>query len=46
MPVVPMTLISGALMIVVSWFTSRPSEATISRYFTSVGKGSEVARVI
>jgi Na+/proline symporter len=32
MPVVPMTLISGALMIVVSLVTRPPSAATIARY--------------
>jgi hypothetical protein len=33
MPVVPMVLISSLLMIVVSWFTSKPSHTTIERYF-------------
>ena len=32
MPVVPMTLISGALMVVVSLLTKPPSAATIERY--------------
>jgi SSS family solute:Na+ symporter len=32
MPVVPMTLISGALMVVVSLLTRAPSESTIQRY--------------
>lgn len=34
MPVVPMTLISAGLMAIVSWLTSRPSEATLRRYFS------------
>ena len=33
MPVVPMTLISAALMVGVSWLTPKPSAATLSRYF-------------
>ena len=33
MPVVPMTLISAALMVVVSACTPKPSRATVSRYF-------------
>jgi len=33
MPVVPMTLVSALLMVVVSWITSRPSRETIERYF-------------
>ena len=33
MPVVPMTLISSALMVIVSWFTPRPTQSTIARYF-------------
>jgi hypothetical protein len=32
LPVVPMTLISGALMMVVSLLTPPPSPATIQRY--------------
>ena len=32
LPVVPMTLISGALMIVVSLVTPPPSAATVQRY--------------
>jgi hypothetical protein len=34
LPVVPMTLISGALMLVVSWLTptARPLPATLNRY--------------
>jgi Na+/proline symporter len=32
-PVVPMTLISALLMVVVSLMTKKPSEATIARYF-------------
>jgi len=34
MPVVPMTIISALLMVVVSWMSQRPSESTIARYFT------------
>jgi Na+/proline symporter len=33
LPVVPMTLISGLLMMVVSWLTPKPSQATLGRYF-------------
>jgi SSS family solute:Na+ symporter len=33
LPVVPMTIISALLMIVVSMLTAKPDEATISRYF-------------
>ena len=33
MPVVPMTIISALLIIVVSWMTKKPSAATIQRYF-------------
>ena len=33
MPVVPMTVISAILMIVVSWLTPGPSDTTINRYF-------------
>jgi hypothetical protein len=33
MPVVPMTIISALLMIVVSSITSKPSGAAIKRYF-------------
>ncbi|MEZ5351187.1 MAG: sodium:solute symporter family protein [Bryobacteraceae bacterium] len=33
LPVVPMTVISGVLMIVVSWVTPKPSAAAIGRYF-------------
>jgi SSS family solute:Na+ symporter len=33
MPVVPMTLISAAVMIIGSLLTSRPSDATLARYF-------------
>jgi SSS family solute:Na+ symporter len=35
MPVVPMTLVSAGLMVSVSWFTRRPSDGTLSRYFQS-----------
>jgi SSS family solute:Na+ symporter len=34
MPVVPMTLISAALLIIVSWVTPRPGSKTIERYFS------------
>ena len=33
MPVVPMTLISGLLMILVSWVTPKPGPETVNRYF-------------
>jgi solute:Na+ symporter, SSS family len=33
MPVVPMTIISAALIVVVSWLTSKPGPATLQRYF-------------
>jgi len=33
MPVVPMTIVSALLMIVVSYVTAKPSTATITRYF-------------
>jgi SSS family solute:Na+ symporter len=33
MPVVPMTLISAFLMILVSWKTQKPSRLTLTRYF-------------
>ena len=33
MPVVPMTIISAVLLIVVSWISPKPTNATISRYF-------------
>ena len=34
LPVVPITLVSGLLMIaLVSWLTARPGAATIERYF-------------
>jgi solute:Na+ symporter, SSS family len=35
LPVVPMTIVSALLMIVVSLLTARPSQATIKRYFQS-----------
>jgi SSS family solute:Na+ symporter len=38
MPVVPMTLFSALMMVVVSWLTRTPSETTIARYFTRKGK--------
>lgn len=34
MPVVPMVLVSAALMVVVSLLTPRPAEATLRRYFS------------
>jgi Na+/proline symporter len=34
LPVVPMVIVSSLLMIVVSLMTKRPSEKTISRYFS------------
>ena len=37
LPVVPMTLISGALMIGVSTLTPRPSAVTVARYFPAAG---------
>jgi SSS family solute:Na+ symporter len=33
MPVVPITLISAALLVVVSWLTPKPGAATLARYF-------------
>jgi solute:Na+ symporter, SSS family len=33
MPVVPMVLVSGLLMVLVSWLTPKPNAATIERYF-------------
>ncbi|MEK6300785.1 MAG: sodium:solute symporter family protein [Acidobacteriota bacterium] len=33
MPVVPMTIISAILLVVVSWLTARPANTTIGRYF-------------
>jgi len=33
MPVVPMTVISAVLMVVVSWITAKPSGETVRRYF-------------
>jgi SSS family solute:Na+ symporter len=33
MPVVPMTLVSAGLMVVVSWLTPKPGPATLARYF-------------
>jgi SSS family solute:Na+ symporter len=35
MPVVPMVLVSGLLMIVVSLITTKPKQSTLSRYFRS-----------
>jgi solute:Na+ symporter, SSS family len=34
MPVVPMTIISALLLVVVSWMSQRPGESTLARYFT------------
>jgi hypothetical protein len=34
MPVVPMVLISAALMVIVSLLTPRPGATTLARYFT------------
>jgi len=34
MPVVPMTIVSAVLMVVVSWLTKKPSETTLGRYFS------------
>jgi SSS family solute:Na+ symporter len=33
MPVVPMTVVSAVLMVVVSWITPKPSTETVTRYF-------------
>ena len=33
MPVVPMTIVSAVLLVVVSWASNKPSDATIGRYF-------------
>jgi solute:Na+ symporter, SSS family len=41
MPVVPMTVVSAVLMVVVSWFTSKPSGETVKRYFPD---GSETGQ--
>jgi SSS family solute:Na+ symporter len=38
MPVVPMVLVSAALMIVVSSLTRRPTDATLGRYFTPAAR--------
>ena len=35
MPVVPMTVVSALLMMVVSWMTSKPSGETLNRYFST-----------
>jgi SSS family solute:Na+ symporter len=37
MPVVPMTVMSAMLMVVVSWITSKPKSETIRRYFPDRG---------
>lgn len=34
MPVVPMTILSGLILMLVSWMTPPPSGETVSRYFT------------
>jgi hypothetical protein len=46
LPVVPMTIISALLMIVVSRVTaaSRPSEVTLARYFESPARDGLAAR--
>jgi solute:Na+ symporter, SSS family len=38
LPVVPMTLVSALLMVVVSLLTKRPSGATVGRYFAEASK--------
>jgi solute:Na+ symporter, SSS family len=43
MPVVPMTLISALLLIVVSWLTAKPSADTINRYFPQEERISDSA---
>ena len=40
MPVVPMTLISALLIVVVSWLTPKPSAATVTRYFAPAPRPS------
>src|SRR4029453_9916696 len=35
MPVVPMVLVSGLLMVVVSLVTSKPKQSTVAKYFQS-----------
>jgi SSS family solute:Na+ symporter len=35
LPVVAMTIVSGLLMIIVSWVTPKPATATLDRYFTT-----------
>jgi hypothetical protein len=43
MPVVPMTIISSALLVLVSCLTSKPSSTTVERYFSgSSGKRSAI----
>ncbi len=37
LPVVPMTIVSALLLVVVSRVTSKPSQATLARYFTDPG---------
>jgi hypothetical protein len=36
MPVVPITLVAGVLMVVVSRLTAKPSAQTIGRYFQAL----------
>ena len=45
LPVVPMTLVSAALMVVVSLITpsARPSAPTLARYFAAAPQGAVVA---
>ena len=45
MPVVPMTIVSAILMIVVSLLTSKPSAATVGRYFSGRAKQEDVKLV-
>ena len=35
MPVVPIVLVSGLLMVVVSWLTPKPAFTTLARYFAA-----------
>jgi hypothetical protein len=41
MPVVPMTIISALLLVVVSSCTSKPSTTTVERYFTGPETGKQ-----
>jgi SSS family solute:Na+ symporter len=40
MPVVPMTIISAVLLVVVSRFSTKPAKATISRYFADAQRSA------